>query len=105
MSALNVACLVRTVGAIIALALLWPVSSQAHSGHTDKAAWQVCEGKERANACQYSNPLGYLYKGSCQWVSAHLLCVRNQPIEIPDTGKPATSRSGAGADIKPAAGD
>lgn len=68
---------------IASLAIL--TSVYAHQDSTSGLAWEACEDKAKSTACKYRGAHNELYKGSCQIMSGHLMCVRNQPIEVPKT--------------------
>lgn len=53
----------------------------AHSGNSNKVAWEVCNAKEVSDQCTFQNSVNDVYRGACQLMSDELLCVRNQPIE------------------------
>jgi len=56
-----------------------------HADHVDAAAWTACETATLADACDYVDHDDNRYRGSCRLMSDTLMCVRNQPIERPDT--------------------
>lgn len=57
-----------------------PQTAAAHSTIINNQAWQVCEARERSDACEYTDNHENIYRGTCQLMSEKLLCVRNQPI-------------------------
>ena len=66
-------------------------SSYAHSGPMNKLALEVCEKKEKSQACQYEDGHSNLFIGSCQYISEKdLICVRNKPIQKVETEKTET---------------
>lgn len=75
-------CLViGKVFAVIAFTLpLLGNPSHAHSGSATSAAWEVCDGKEKSNYCEYQGFHGETYIGSCQSIAYRMMCVRNKPI-------------------------
>ena len=69
---------------LLSFALLLPANdSQAHSGSANRAAWDACHDKAKSASCEYEGFHGELYIGTCQSMSAQLICVRNQPIKMP----------------------
>ena len=71
----------RKAGAFLSLALLLSTSySHAHSGSTTKAAWDACDSKSKSQSCEYKGFHDGLYRGTCQSISANMMCVRNKPI-------------------------
>lgn len=83
--------LARTSLAVLSFALLsLTSSSHAHSGSTTSGAWEACDDKSKSTPCEYAGFHGERYIGSCQLISKHMMCVRNQPIQMPaDINKPA----------------
>ena len=59
--------------------------SYAHSGTVSNAAWTACENKTRSTDCEYTGFHKERYIGSCQIMAGKSMCVRNQPIEYPET--------------------
>lgn len=53
----------------------------AHSGSVTNAAWDACHSKSLSTACEYTGFHDERYRGTCQAMSGHLMCVRNQPVE------------------------
>jgi hypothetical protein len=53
----------------------------AHSGHINQAAWDVCEDRQVSMSCEYADREKNIYRGTCQLMSEHRICVRNEPIE------------------------
>jgi len=72
--------LARKSLALLSFALLLQTNAHAHSGSTTSAAWKVCNNKPKSEACEYKGFHGDRYIGTCQSMSAHMVCVRNQPI-------------------------
>ena len=67
---------------LVAFTLLLTSSySDAHSTPLNSVAVKVCDNKARSEACQYEGGHSDLYIGTCQYMSADLICVRNQPIQ------------------------
>ena len=75
--------------------LLFTTNSHAHSGSTTRAAWDACDSKAKSQSCEYKGFHDELYIGSCQSISAHMMCVRNQPIKMPVESKDAETPVGA----------
>lgn len=60
-------------------------AASAHQGHTHSAPWEVCEAQTLGDPCQWEDAEQSLYIGTCRGVSDALICVRNQPIQKPET--------------------
>ena len=70
------------LGFLVGVSLLLTASyADAHSTPLNSVAVKVCDSKARSEACQYEGGHSDLYIGSCQYMSADLICVRNQPIQ------------------------
>lgn len=70
-------------GMLVLLAVLPFGTLSAHSGAANNAAWDACDNKPRSTACEYTGFHGEQYRGTCQLIAEHMMCVRNQPIEKP----------------------
>ncbi|PWQ95700.1 hypothetical protein [Leucothrix arctica] len=79
--------LVKKLLVLSAFTLLLPASySYAHSGSTGNEPWKACTAKQKSQACEYTGAHDERYIGTCQSISLHMMCVRNQPI-IQSTNK------------------
>lgn len=66
---------------LLSFALLSPThNALAHSGSSTSAAWKACDNKVKSESCEYKGFHGDRYIGTCQYMSAYMMCVRNQPI-------------------------
>ena len=72
----------KTLASLVAaVALLASGVSHAHSGPLNGASLEACKAKVKSQLCQYDGAHNDLYIGTCQYMSATLMCVRNQPIQ------------------------
>lgn len=71
--------LVVVVTSLVALVAI--TRAHAHSGHTNKQAWDVCDDKQVSDSCSYNDHDENIYSGSCQLMSSDMICVRNKPIQ------------------------
>lgn len=70
---------IKTISITLALAVT-SIASNAHQGHVHELASNACVNKERSQACEYTVGKNSLYRGACQYMQQHLICVRNKPI-------------------------
>jgi hypothetical protein len=77
--------LIKKLLVLSAFTFLLPASySHAHSGSTGNAPWEACSAKPKSQACEYKGFHRERYIGTCQSISLHMMCVRNQPIIQPE---------------------
>lgn len=65
---------------LLPLALLLAGNIHAHSGSVGSAAWDICKAKAKSTTCEYQDSHENIYRGTCQSISEHKMCVRNKPI-------------------------
>lgn len=70
----------KRLSIILLLISSFSLSIFAHEGHIHKAPWEACEKKQKEDNCSYVNGDNDLFRGSCQYFSNKLMCVRNKPI-------------------------
>lgn len=68
------------------IALLIPVGyAHAHSESPNNAPWDACDNKPRSAGCEYKGFSDERYRGTCQRMSEHMMCVKNRHNEKPKT--------------------
>lgn len=65
----------------------------AHSIPLKAVAVKACENKIRSVSCEYEGAHNDLYIGTCQYMVASLICVRNQPIKKLEPVKVESTKS------------
>ena len=67
--------------------------TNAHDGNLNEKPWLVCKERRLDDSCAYENSANDVYRGTCQSIQAHLMCVRNQPIEKAGSSASPDTRS------------
>lgn len=82
----------RSVFGLVGLLVACGVAN-AHEGTTNRASWEVCDGAELGDLCEFVDSHDALHRGTCRSFDGDLSCVRNQPL-IPLAKATATQAGG-----------
>lgn len=72
----------QTLPVLVLLLIIGSTPVFAHEGAIgNEVMWRACEDRSLNDRCAFRNADHDTYRGSCQSMAGHLVCVRNQPVE------------------------
>lgn len=72
---------IRALKTVVILATLaLPLPAFAHGGTASRVPFEICDGQDLGESCQWDDGHGTLSIGTCRGVAPALRCIRNQPM-------------------------